>query len=224
MKFKAIVFDMDGVLVDSERFHSKVLDNFFVESGIDASHLTPKDFVGSVLKDMWPKVLRDEFTEARAAQVHQDFLDYDAQFPIPYKELLLPGVTDALKTFSEKGYKMAVASSSRRHEIAEVLDTHDLRQYFEFFLSGQDEFEQSKPNPAIYLAAMEKLGVEPSETLIIEDSHYGIMAGRRLEPLFGRLRITISVLIKSKQTVLLRHLRMPKICWRNQNKGKNFCF
>lgn len=178
MKFKAIVFDMDGVLVDSERFHSKVLDNFFVESGIDASHLTPKDFVGSVLKDMWPKVLRDKFTEAHAAQVHQEFLDYDAQFPIPYKELLLPGVTDALKTFSEKGYKMAVASSSRRHEIAEVLDTHDLRQYFEFFLSGQDEFEQSKPNPAIYLAAMEKLGVEPSETLIIEDSHYGIMAGK----------------------------------------------
>lgn len=55
MKFKAIVFDMDGVLVDSERFHSKVLDNFFVESGIDASHLTPKDFVEDRGKHVYTK-------------------------------------------------------------------------------------------------------------------------------------------------------------------------
>ena len=77
----------------------------------------------------------------------------------------------------QKEVKIALASSSSMLDINQMLDTHQLRSYFDVILSGND-FKETKPNPEIYLTAMSELGVEATESLIIEDSEKGIQAGK----------------------------------------------
>lgn len=70
-----------------------------------------------------------------------------------------------------------MASSSSMDDINTCIDTHHLRAYFEILLSGND-FAQSKPHPAIYQAAIQQLGIAPSDALVIEDSQNGIASGK----------------------------------------------
>ncbi|MDM5144080.1 Phosphorylated carbohydrates phosphatase [Lactococcus lactis] len=83
---------------------------------------------------------------------------------------------DILEFLRQKEVKIALASSSSMFDIKQMLDIHQLSSYFDVILSGND-FKQTKPNPEIYLTAMSELGVEATESLIIEDSEKGIQAG-----------------------------------------------
>ena len=96
---------------------------------------------------------------------------------MPYAELLFPDVQEILTFLRQKEVKIALASSSSMLDINQMLDTHQLRSYFDVILSGND-FKETKPNPEIYLTAMSELGVEATESLIIEDSEKGIQAGK----------------------------------------------
>ena len=176
-QFKAVIFDMDGVLVDTENYYLQRRSAFFAAQGVDDSHMTPGDYIGANLNNLWPKILRENYTPERAASLYDDYVAYKSQFPLPYEKLLFPDVKPLLDYLKSQQIPLALASSSSMKDIEKCLSIHQLRDYFSEIFSGND-FPESKPNPAIYQAAIKAMNIQPSEALIIEDSQNGIAAGK----------------------------------------------
>ena len=99
-------------------------------------------------------------------------------YPCDYRKLLNPGVAETLAGLKERGVRVALASSSPLNNIEEVLGTCGIRDYFEFLVSGE-QFKRSKPDPDIYLHAIDRLGLPADRCCCVEDSLYGITAGKR---------------------------------------------
>ena len=99
-----------------------------------------------------------------------------SDLPLPYKELIFPDVLKVLNEVKSRGLKIGLASSSVKADILRALKENHLDGFFDVVLSGE-EFKESKPNPEIYLTALNQLGVKPNQALIIEDSEKGIAAG-----------------------------------------------
>jgi HAD superfamily hydrolase (TIGR01509 family) len=177
MKFKAVIFDMDGVLVDTERYYLQRREDFFGTRGVSIAHLSPSDFIGGNMKDIWPRILLDNYDQATARALQADYDDYKKDKPLPYAELLFPDVREILDFLRAENVKIGLASSSAMHDIDLMLDTHDLRGCFDVISSGND-LKQSKPHPEIYQKALTGLSVSPDEALIIEDSENGIKSGK----------------------------------------------
>lgn len=174
---KAIIFDMDGTLIDSEPFYQKILLKCMQEQGVPvcAEDLLP--LAGANSRQF------SEFLDARIEgyisreafnKIEQD---YYKENPIDFTKLLFHHVHETLSGLKDKGYRLVLASSSKKSEIENVLKQCSLNDYFEFFLSG-DMFKESKPNPEIYLVCIKKLGLSSEECIAIEDSEYGIAAAK----------------------------------------------
>ncbi|GFH41380.1 HAD family hydrolase [Lactococcus insecticola] len=174
--FKAIIFDMDGVLVDTERYYYDRRKTFLDTKGISIAHLSPLDFIGGNMKQVWHMILRDDYAKWDVAALQAEYLQYKLDHMIPYAQLLFSDAKLTLEKLKEEGYKLGLASSTAKAEILRALEMTELNTYFEVVLSG-DDFKESKPNPEIYQVAMSKLGVNADETLVIEDSEKGIAAG-----------------------------------------------
>lgn len=177
MKFKAVIFDMDGVLVDTERYYLQRREEFFGSHDISIAHLTPSDFIGGNMREIWPRILGEKFNPREAVQLQKEYEYYKATHPMPYADLLYPDVTEILDYLKEQQTKIALASSSSMNDIQQVLSIHRLQPYFEVVLSGND-LKETKPNPEIYLSAIQKLQVKAIDSLVIEDSEKGISAGK----------------------------------------------
>ncbi len=175
---QAVVFDMDGVLIDSEQYYQDRLMKYFSAMKVDLPPQRLNLLVGANGKmNLWPKILEgielpkpyDEFMiglrEYRHAQRIED-----------YRPLLFPGVEETLKTLKASGKKLALASSSSFASIEKMLSDTGLYPYFELVTSG-GMFKESKPNPEIYLFTAEKLKLDPRQCVVVEDSTYGIQAG-----------------------------------------------
>ncbi|GAB2025584.1 HAD family phosphatase [Lactovum odontotermitis] len=175
-KYKAVIFDMDGVLVDTERYYMKHWKKFFASAGFDPNLVTEKDIFGGQARQVLMKLM-PTYSEEEYQKLRGQWKAYFANVHAPVKELLFPEVKPTLEFLKNAGCKLALASSSTYEEIENVLTTNEIEHYFDEILSGED-FKQSKPNPEIYQTAMKRLKVEPTETLIIEDSKIGIEAGK----------------------------------------------
>ena len=163
-KFKAIIFDMDGVLFDTETFYYRRREKFLADKGISIKHLPPSSFIGGNL-DKWD-----------TDQLQKEYSIYKKTYPLPYKNLIFEDTFKVVKGLFEKGYSLGLASSSTKHDILKALEETQLLAYFSVILSGE-EFEKGKPHPAIYQEARKQLGFNSDETLVIEDSEKGIQAG-----------------------------------------------
>ncbi|MCL2858508.1 MAG: HAD family phosphatase [Streptococcaceae bacterium] len=177
MKYRAIIFDMDGVIVDTEPQYIKRREEFFGQYGIDLSHLSHSFLIGSNMKNTWTAILGEDFDAQKRKELEEIYKAYKQTHPLDYSSLLCEGVKEILEYAKNEGYKIGLASSSSRKDIDTALATHDLTTYFQVILSG-DEFKETKPHPEIYLTAMEKLEVKPEETLVIEDSEKGILSAK----------------------------------------------
>ena len=177
---KAIIFDMDGTLIDSEPFYQKILLKCMQELGVPvcAEDLLPlagansrvfSEFIDSRIKGI---ISREEFDKTES--------DYFKNNPIDFTKLLFHHVHETLSCLKEQGYRLVLASSSKTHEIENVLNQCQLTDYFEFFLSGH-MFKESKPNPEIYLVCIQKLGLSAKECIAVEDSEYGIAAAKNAD-------------------------------------------
>jgi beta-phosphoglucomutase-like phosphatase (HAD superfamily) len=180
---KAVIFDMDGVLIDSEPLHIRLEKQIFTELGIQMSDTEHESFLGTGGYEMFTRI-RDKFgleesPENLVEDERRRYLEMLKTEGIPY----MAGVPELVEKLHAAGVVLAVASSAPHEQINLVLDTPlspgdpgtTLGQYIPVRVSG-DDVEKSKPDPAIFLKAAELLGVSPRECRVIEDSENGVAA------------------------------------------------
>lgn len=176
MKIKAIIFDMDGVLIDAKDWHYEALNRALGLFGYNISrydHLitfdglpTKKKLEMLTIERDLPKSLHEFINEMK--QIYTMEIIYQKCKPIFYHEY-------ALSKLNAEGYRLAVASNSIRHTVELMMEKSRLDKYLEFMLSNQD-VTKAKPDPEIYLTAINRLNLQPKECLIVEDNPNGIKA------------------------------------------------
>lgn len=175
--FDAVIFDMDGVLIDSEPLWKIAMEEVFHAIG---SKLTKQDFqktVGLRLDEVvvfwhahegWKNVTAHE-VETKIVLRMVDLITENAS--------PLPGVIETLCFLQEKKVKVGLATSSYEILISTVLQALDIKSYFQACVSAEHE-EFGKPHPAVYLTAAQQLGVLPAQCLVVEDSFNGVVSGK----------------------------------------------
>ena len=180
---KAILFDLDGVLVDSEVYDQKINYDFVREKGYKTDPSIFRIWIGGNEKiDYW-SILKDMM------HPDDDYETFKREFEafhkvkrwiVPFVEYMFPETQSVIRKLHEKGYKLACCSSSSPDYIDRALTDMEIKQYFDVIVSGHD-FENSKPAPDIYLYARDRFGLVSEECLVVEDSPYGIAAGKNAE-------------------------------------------
>ncbi|OZB90576.1 HAD family phosphatase [Paenibacillus sp. XY044] len=178
MPVEAVIFDMDGVLVNSEPIYFEIERSSFAHFGAPVTEEEHHGYVGVTLKSMWRQVLgkhKLSFPLEEVLIYHQNnVLDIMAAHP----ELQpIPHVIPWLNWLHSRQVPLAVASSSPPSLIRIIMERTGLGTYFTVRLSGE-EVESGKPAPDIFLHAAKLLGAEPSSCLVIEDSRNGVKAAK----------------------------------------------
>ncbi|MBE5960844.1 MAG: GNAT family N-acetyltransferase [Lachnospiraceae bacterium] len=172
---KSVIFDMDGVLVDSEPLHAKAGYLAMKNLGVTIPEQYCYDFIGNTTKYMAEQMIKDFHLSLSVEQIlaantaaKESLIQTEGYPPIPY-------VKEFIMDLYEHGVTLAVASSSPMDAIKRNLDTLGLKPYFSHLISGMD-IPHSKPAPDIFLLALQKLGVNANECLVVEDSDNGVNA------------------------------------------------
>jgi len=179
MSLKAVLFDMDGVIVDTEPLHRKAYFKTFEELNVDVSEELYTSFTGASTKKVCETLIQtfglSQSYEDIASIKRAHFKDYfynDEEFD------LIPGVKDLILHYYENDIKLILASSATMTTINMVFEKFELEKYFKGKISGAD-LKESKPHPEVFLLAAE-IANEPVENcMVIEDSTNGILAAHR---------------------------------------------
>lgn len=177
-KIKAVIFDMDGVLIEAKDWHYEALNRALRLFGYEISrydHLitfdglpTSKKLEMLTLEKGLPVGLHSFINELK--QNYTADMVYTSCKPHFFHEY-------ALSQLKADGYRLAVASNSIRSTVQLMMEKSNLASYLEFYLSNQD-VEKAKPDPEIYLTAIERLGLSPDGVIVVEDNHNGIQAAK----------------------------------------------
>lgn len=180
--FDAVIFDMDGVIVDTELYYWRELRSFSEDLGLGVSAEELNDQVGESNQVFRCNLVRwlerGGYGSLFPEEAERVYDRWAAGRPRDYASLLNPGVREALHGLSARGVRLALASSSPTDNIREVLLACGVEGAFEVVVSGAD-LAESKPNPEIYLRALDELGLSAEASCCIEDSVPGIAAGKR---------------------------------------------
>ena len=175
-KIKGIIFDMDGVLVDTERISFKFWEKSFEKYGYKYSMDTHLSLIGrnnNSIRNILGETFGTEFPLDEICNYKSEsMIKYLLEEGTPLKI----GVFELLDYLRENNYKIAVATSTHKERAIQRLESVGIKEKFDDMVCG-DEIEHSKPNPKIFLKAAEKLGLKPEECIVIEDSPAGVEAG-----------------------------------------------
>ncbi|XJS10906.1 HAD family hydrolase [Aerococcaceae bacterium WGS1372] len=172
-----IIFDMDGVLIDSEYTYLESKTDILNDAGYDVDVSYQYQFMGTTYDYMWNTMKEelglpfetsyyiDEMNRRR-----EEMIDRDGIKPIK-------NVIDFVQNLHKSGFRMAVASSSPKKDIKFAMDSLNLTQYFDFLVSGE-EVENSKPAPDVFLLAASLLDVAPEKCIAFEDTKNGSKAAK----------------------------------------------
>lgn len=177
-KIKAILFDMDGVLIEAKDWHFEALNKALELFGMKISH-----YDHLVTYDGLPTQMKLEMLSVERGlpkSLHEFINDMKQIYTLEMvHSLCKPRFHHeyALSKLKEDGYQITVCSNSIANTIKVMMEKSSLMKYLDFYLSAQD-VPAPKPEPYIYLAAMKKLGLKPEECMIVEDNENGIKAAK----------------------------------------------
>lgn len=175
---KAIIFDMDGVLIDSESKHYPVLKQLLAEYGYNYTLEHFLCYCGMPDVEMWPKLLAKSKLDADPEIMHRLHWERYQQYLDEYGLPSFPGTAQLLQSLKQEGYLLAVASASLSDVIEDYMQRLGYSQYFDCVVSAQS-CAHGKPEPDVFLLASEQIGVPPQDCLVIEDSRNGMIAAQR---------------------------------------------
>ena len=176
-RFDAVIFDMDGVLIDSEPLHFDVLRQLLARDGLELRAAENEEFIGTTSEAMFATLIA---RHGLSRSVPEYIALYDANVlqVLQRPHAPQPGVTRLIAYLRSREVRLGVASSSRRPWIDATLRSLGLSDDFDVIVSG-DDAARSKPDPAIYELAARRLQVPPARCLAIEDSPNGAESARR---------------------------------------------
>ena len=174
----AVIFDMDGVIIDSEPLHSRLETQIFDELGITVSPGEHQSYLGTSSTQMFTKIKeRHHLPQSVPALVENErrrFLELLTTQGVP----LISGIRPLLHRLAAAGFKLALASSAPHEQIDAVMEIGALTPFFPVRVSG-DDVPMSKPHPEIFLRAAAALRARPEHCWVIEDSEAGVLAAER---------------------------------------------
>ena len=174
---KAVIFDLDGVIVESENAHIEAEKQTLLKYGVQISAEELHKYTGTTAKAMLTELMRKyklnttfEEISRQKEEILFRLLKEDAE---PTK-----GIITLLRELKSKRIKLAIGSSSTKKQIKYVLNKLEIAHLFDSVV-GAEDIVHSKPNPEIFLKAAAELKVNPSECLVVEDSKLGVEAAKR---------------------------------------------
>ncbi len=175
-KAKAVIWDMDGVIVDTARYHLKAWQEAFQKKGVDFTEAAFRESFGQRNDTIIGKVLGQAVSPEEMKAMSEE---KEACFRRLVRQEIkaLPGVLGLMKSLANHGYCLALASSSPLENIRLLTESLGIRGLFQAVVSGEDVTE-GKPSPQVFLLAAERLGVKPEDCVVVEDAVAGVAACR----------------------------------------------
>ncbi|MCT4702398.1 HAD-IA family hydrolase [Enterobacteriaceae bacterium H20N1] len=180
MSVQAVIFDMDGVIIDSEGFWQDSQIEVLAGFGIAITAQECEKYTKGKRIDEIARVWCERYSLAVQPLRLEEHIVSQVCQSIRTEGRAMSGLYQALRCFQANGYRMALATSSSQQIIAAVFDKLALWEWFEVVCSADDE-RFGKPHPAVYLTALFKLGLNAGECVVIEDSLNGFIAASRAQ-------------------------------------------
>lgn len=174
-EFKYFLFDMDGVVIDSEKLHLKAMDQSLVKHNIAYDRSILDDFVGRSDESFF-QYINDNFDSSIEIEVL--IKDKNIFFEVLLKELeYVEGFTDFIQLTKQNNIQSGLVTSSSRFSIAKIDEVLNMTPYFDVIVSEEDT-DKHKPMPDPFILGLTRLNADNSKTLVIEDSVNGIISGK----------------------------------------------
>lgn len=177
-KLRAVIFDLDGVIVSTDEYHFRAWSKIAGQEGITFDRRQNDSLRGVSRMESLELLLGGQAAlysaEQKQALAEQKNEYYRTLLNMLTPQDILPGITPLLKSLKEAGIKRAIGSSSRNAE--NILTKIGLMDAFDVIVTGND-IQHSKPDPEVYLVAAKKLSEDPSACMVIEDAEAGVEAG-----------------------------------------------
>ncbi len=174
---KGLVFDMDGVIIDSEPIHIDLTVQVMRDIGKEPLPSEIYEFIGVINEEMWPILIaRHDIKESPEELMERQMTYVKKRF---FEDKLEPidGIPQLMQAAKKQGMKIALATSSPRYFAEHILKNVGVEAYFDALVTA-DEISTGKPNPEIYAKAALALGLEPGECVAVEDACKGIQAAK----------------------------------------------
>ena len=166
---KAVIFDMDGVIIDSEPQHARAAVDVLRRHGVETDIKYHEQFIGSSTLKMVQSCINDFSLNITENELLHELIKAKKEYAIKEGYIAVPGIKELIISLYQAGIHLAVASSSSYSEIEDVVKALGIRKYFDKLISSSS-VENPKPAPDTFLLTLSKLGISAKETVVIATS------------------------------------------------------